>query len=105
MIQYYFSQSATVTAYKAPSEALFDSQSAWVQSKLYGDLAKNIDTNITQFLKDYLSVKNIFISGNDDFICYKKATRYWLENSITFVESSKFKSLNLTVIIMIKLGI
>lgn len=97
MIQYYFSQSSVVTAYKAPNQALFDSQSPWVQSKIYADLAKNMDTDFSRYLKDYLSVKNIFISGDDDFICYRKAVRYWLENTLTFVESAKFKPLNLTV--------
>ena len=62
MIQYYFSQTATVAAYKAPNQALFDSQSAWAQSRVYADLAKNLDNDFSQYFKDYLSVKNIFIA-------------------------------------------
>lgn len=85
MIQYYFSQPSTVTAYKAPNQALFDSQSAWVQYKTYADLAKNMDTQFSQYFKDYLSVKNIFIAGDNDFICYKKAVLNWLENTVSFV--------------------
>lgn len=78
MIQYYFSQANVVAAYKAPTQALFDSQSAWVQSKIYTDLAKNIDADFSRYLKDYLSVKNVFIYGESDFICYYKAARNWL---------------------------
>jgi hypothetical protein len=78
MVQYYFSQSSTVSAYKAPNTALFDTQSGQVQTNLYEDLAKNIDSNVSVFLKDYLSVKHTFITGDDDFIVYRKGTRNWL---------------------------
>lgn len=62
---------------------------------------KNIDSTISQYLKDYLNIKQIFITTDYDFITYRKALRNWLENSITFVESTKFKTLNLTVILYI----
>jgi hypothetical protein len=78
MVQYYFSQSSVANAYKAPNSALFDTQSGTVQSNLYEDLARNLDANISQFLKDYLSVKQAFISGDDDFVVYRKGTRNWL---------------------------
>lgn len=41
MIQYYFSQPATVTAWKAPTTRLFESQSAYIANKTYVDNAKN----------------------------------------------------------------
>lgn len=97
LTQYYFSQSSVVNAYKAPSTPMFETQAAQVQTNLYEDLARNIDANISQYLKDDLAVRHLFISGDDDFIVYRKGTRNWLENSISFVESSKFKPLNLTV--------
>lgn len=99
LTQYYFSQSSTVSAFKAPNTngLLFEAHSAQVQANLFEDLGKNIDTQISQFFKDYLSVKQIFITGDDDYITYRKATRNWLENSISFVDSAKFKPLNLTV--------
>lgn len=47
-------------------------------------------------MKDNYSVKQIFVTGDDDFICYRKPIRNWLENTLVFTESSKFKPLNLT---------
>jgi len=41
-------------------------------------MGRNLDKNISQFFKDYLSVKNIFIVGDSDFISYNKALRNWL---------------------------
>lgn len=98
MVQYYFSQNSVINTIKAPNTYLFETQSAQVQTNLYEDLAKNVDTQISQYLKDYLSIKQIFITGDYDFITYRKATRNWLENTLTFVDSAKFKPLNLTVI-------
>lgn len=98
MVQYYLSQPAVVTAYKAPNAYLFETQSGQVQANLYEDLGKNIDTAFSQYLKDYLSVRQVFISGDDDFIVFRRATRNWLENSVTFIDSAKFKPLNLSVI-------
>jgi hypothetical protein len=68
---------------------------------LYEDYGKNIDTNISQYLKDYLNIKQVFLTGDDDFICYRKGTRNWLENTVNFTDSAKFKPLNLTVILYI----
>ena len=90
-----------MSAIKAPTTLLFESHSAQAQYNVYDDLARNLDTNFTQYLKDYLSVKQIFITGDDDYITYRKATRNWLENTISFVESAKFKPLNLTVYILL----
>lgn len=78
MVQYYFSQSTVVNTIKAPNTYLFETQSAQVQANLYDDLAKNIDGQFSQFLKDYLSIKQVFITGDYDFITYRKATRNWL---------------------------
>jgi hypothetical protein len=41
MIQYYFSQPAVVTAWKAPATKLFESQSGYISNKTFVDLAKN----------------------------------------------------------------
>lgn len=98
LTQYYFSQSSVVNAYKAPNSAMFETQAAQVQYNLYEDLARNIDTPFSQYLKDYMSIKHAFISGDDDFIVFRRGTRNWLENTLAFVESAKFKPLNLTVI-------
>lgn len=68
---------------------------------LYEDYGKNIDTNISQYLKDYLNIKQVFLTADDDFICYRKGTRNWLENTVNFTDSAKFRPLNLTVILYI----
>ena len=85
MIYYYFSQDATVSKYKAPNSIFFEGQSAAVFSNIYADMGKNYNDNISQFFKDYLSVKNVFIVGDSDYISYKKAFRNWLENDVTFI--------------------
>jgi hypothetical protein len=41
MIQYYFSQSDTITKFKAPTTRLFETHSAYISNKTYVDLAKN----------------------------------------------------------------
>jgi hypothetical protein len=63
MIQYYFSQSSTVSKYKAPNTGLFETNSAMVHQRLYSDMGKNVDKDISQYLKDYLSVKHVFVVG------------------------------------------
>jgi hypothetical protein len=87
MIQYYFSQQSVINAYKAPNPAnlLFEAHSSQVLANLYEDLGRNYDVNISQAFKDYLSVKEIFITGDNDFITYRKSTKYWLENNVTFI--------------------
>ena len=97
MIQFYLSQPSTVNTLKAPTTRLFQAHSPKAQAQLYTDMAKNYDANITQYLRDYLSVKNIFIAGNNDFISYRKAIKDWLENKVQFVESDKFKNLPMQV--------
>ena len=92
MIFYYFSQDSVVSKYKAPTTGLFETQSAFVLSNLYEDMGRNYDTKISQYFKDYLSVKHMFIVGDSDFISYKKAVQTWLEDDVAFVESSTFKS-------------
>lgn len=85
-----------MNAYKAPNGALFETQAAAVQASLYEDLGRNYDTQFSQYLKDELSVRHVFVSGDDDFIVFRRGTRNWLENTLSFVESAKFKPLNLT---------
>ena len=92
MVFYYFSQDSVVSKFKAPTTGLFETQSALVLNNLYSDMGKNYDTKISQYFKDYLSVKHIFIVGESDFISYKKAVQTWLEEEVTFVESNTFKS-------------
>jgi hypothetical protein len=76
---------------------MFETGAAQVQYNLFEDLARNIDSNISQYLKDDLAVRHLFVCGDDDFMVYRKGTRNWLESTISFVESAKFKPLNLTV--------
>lgn len=49
-----------------------------MQYNLYDDYGKNIDANLSQVTKDFLSLKHIFVSGDYDYIVYRKATRNWL---------------------------
>jgi hypothetical protein len=99
MVQFYFSQPSVASTYKAPStnNLLFEAHSALVQARLSEGLGRNINNNISQFLKDYVFVKAIFITGESDYITFRRATRSWLENSLTFINSTTFKPLNLTV--------
>ena len=85
MVYYDFSQDSVVAKFKAPTTALFETQSAFVLSNLYSDMGKNYDDQTSQFFKDYLSVQHIFIIGESDFISYKKAVQTWLEDDVTFV--------------------
>lgn len=105
MTQYYFSLASVVNVYKAPNTELFESQSPQTFANVYEDLGKNIDTNFSQYLRDNLSVKQVFLTGDDDFIAYRKATRNWLESTISFMDSAKFKPLNLTVRVFYNTGI
>lgn len=80
MVQYYFSQSANVAAWKAPSTRLFESQSGYIANLTYVDLAKNYTKDISVFTKDYFSVKHWFLQGWSDYISYYKGVRNWVEN-------------------------
>lgn len=97
-IQYYLSQSAVVSALKAPTNKMFDTQSNLVWGKTFIDLAINKTSSLSSFMKDYLTVKHWFISGSNDFISYKQSIRFWLENELSFVENSAFKAAKLDVI-------
>jgi hypothetical protein len=55
-------------------------------------------------MKDYLTVKHWFVSGENDFISYKKAVRNWLETELTFVESNDFKNKKLEVFFVSIIG-
>ena len=80
MIQYYFSQPSIVSAFKAPTAHLFETQSNWVWSKTFTDFAVNKTANLSQFMRDYLSVKHFYISGDYDYIAFKQSLKFWLEN-------------------------
>ena len=97
MIQYYFSQSAVVAAWKAPTTKLFEAQSGYIYNKTYVDLAKNYTSALSQFTRDYNSVRHWFVEGQTDYISYYKAVRNWLENELSFVESDAFKKAKLDV--------
>jgi hypothetical protein len=79
MIQYYFSQSSVVSAFKAPTARLFDTQSNWVANKTFVDLAINKTANLSTYMKDYLSVKHFYVTGYNDYIAYRQSLRNWLE--------------------------
>lgn len=98
IIQYYLSQSAVVSALKAPNNKMFDTQSYLVWNKTFTDLAINKTSNLSQFMKDYLTYKHWFISGTNDFISYRQSIRYWIENELSFVESAAFRTAKLEVI-------
>ncbi len=97
MIQYYFSQPAVVTAWKAPNTRLFESQSGYIANLTYVDVAKNYTKDISTFMKDYFSVKHWFVEGNYDYISYYKGARNWIETELSFVESDAFKKAKLDV--------
>ena len=78
--------------YKAPTSRLFETQSGYISNRTYVDFAKNYTKELSQFMKDYLTVKHWFIVGDSDYICYKKATKNWLETELAFVESAAFKA-------------
>jgi hypothetical protein len=99
MIQYYFSQSAHVSQWKAPTTKLFETQSAWIFNKTYVDMAKNYTTPISTFMRDFYSVRHWFIQGQQDYISYYKGARYWLESELNFVERDAFKKAALEVIL------
>lgn len=97
MIQYYYSQSSVVSKWKAPTSLLFESQSGYVFNKTYVDMAKNYTSDLSQFMRDFFSVRHWFIQGQLDYICYYKGLRNWLDNELNFVESDTFKNTKLTV--------
>lgn len=97
-IQYYLSQSSTVSSLKAPTSKIFDTQSNLVWSKTFVDIAINKTASLSQFMKDYLTVKHWFVIGSNDFISYKQSIRLWLENELSFVESAAFRTAKLDVI-------
>ncbi len=95
MIQYYFSQSNIVTLFKAPTVRLFETQSNWAWSKTYADFAVNKTASLSQFMKDYFSVKHWYVSGDYDYIAFKQSLKFWLENELSFIESTAFKNAKL----------
>ena len=99
MIQYYFSQTATVAAWKAPTTKLFEAQSGYIYNKTFLDISKNYTSAISQFTRNYFSVKHWFVEGQTDYISYYKAVRTWIENELSFVESDAFRKATLTVFV------
>lgn len=104
LVQYYFSQPNIVALYSAPSNLLFEQHLFTLQTNTYVDEAKNYTQNISYFLRDYLDVKLLVLTGTADYITYNKATRSWMETELNFVESANFTKLNLTVNIDVILG-
>ncbi len=96
-IQYHLAQNNIVSSFKAPTTKSFDTQSNLVWGKTFTDVAMNKTSSISTFMKDYLTVKHWFVSGDSDFISYKQAVRFWLENELSFVESAAFKAAKLEV--------
>ena len=80
MVQYYFSQPSIVSAFKAPTNFLFEAQSNWVWSKTYTDFAQNKTNTLSQFMRDSLSVRHFYITGIYDYIAYKQSLKNWIEN-------------------------
>ena len=97
IIQYYFSQSANIQKFKAPTDHLFEAQSSQVFFNTYANQAKNLTKEISGFTKDYLDVRHLFITGSRDYISYKKGNLAWLESELQFVESPAFIKKNLEV--------
>lgn len=70
-----------------------------ISNKTYVDLAKNYTKEISQYTKDYLTIKHWFVEGSSDYISFIKATRNWIENEFAFVESDAFRKLKLEVML------
>ncbi len=97
MIQYYFSQPSVVSAWKTPTAKLFEGQSGWIYNKTFVDLSKNYTSSLSQFMRDYFSVRHWFVVSSNDYIGYNKGVRSWLENELSFVENDAFKKAKLDV--------
>lgn len=100
MIQYYFSQTSTISHWKAPTARLFESQSAYIFNKTYVDMAKNYTSSLSTFMRDFYSVRHWFIQGQKDYISYYKGARNWIENELSFVESDAFRKAALEDIVI-----
>lgn len=48
-------------------------------------------------MRDNLSVKHWYVSGDYDYIAFKQSLRFWLENELNFLESATFKNAKLEV--------
>ena len=99
MIQYYFSQSSVIAKWKAPTTKLFESQSGYIFNKTYVDMTKNYTTSISQYFRDYYSIRHWFVQGRYDYIAYYKGLRNWMENELNFVERDAFRKAALEVLI------
>ncbi len=64
-------------------------------------MAKNYTSALSQFTRDYNSVRHWFVEGQSDYIAYYKGVRNWIENELSFVESDAFKKAKLEVILFI----
>ena len=61
-------------------------------------MAKNYTTDISNFMRDFFSVRHWFVYGQHDYISYYKGARNWIENELNFVEKSAFKAASLEVL-------
>lgn len=100
MIQYYFSQPSVVSAWKTPTAKLFEGQSGWIYNKTFVDLSKNYTSSLSQFMRDYFSVRHWFVVSSNDYIGYNKGVRSWLENELSFVENDAFKKAKLDDVVI-----
>lgn len=77
-IQYYLSVSSNAKDLLVDTSNVFERQSNYFQSNVYAEQAQSFTQNITNFMRDYSSVKFLFIAGTLDYLSYYKATRSWL---------------------------
>ena len=90
-VQAYLSQSSIATQHLASTSHFFEQQAAFFQGNVYAELSQNWATNISNYMRDYLSVKFLFVSGTLDLVSYWKAARGWLE-SLNFKDVAQFKA-------------
>ena len=99
-VQYYLSQSTVAASLLAPSTSFFESQANFFQGNVYAEQAQTNAQNISNFMRDYLSVRYMFVTGNLDYISYYKASRAWLD-SLNFKDVTQFKAKALEVFLVL----
>jgi hypothetical protein len=97
LIQYYLTTPAAVALYTAPTNLWFETQTNVLQANTYVDEAKNYTLNISQYMRDYLDVKFLYLCADQDFISYSKAMLNWVTTELNFVEIANFTKANFTV--------
>lgn len=97
LVQYYLTTPAAVALYTAPTNLWFETQTNVLQANTYVDEAKNYTLNISQYMRDYLDVKFLYLCADQDFISYSKAMLNWVTTELNFVEIANFTKANFTV--------